>query len=166
MSARSGYVAGVLVCIGLLVFALYLQYVEKQEPCPMCILQRIAFFAMMAVFVVAALHGPRRRGALVYSTIAFVFAALGAAVAARQVWLQHLPANQVPACGPGLEYMLERFPLSEVLGKVLAGTGECAEVGWTFLGLSIAGWSLVWFVLLGVFAMIVAARAPRARMAW
>jgi protein dithiol:quinone oxidoreductase len=166
MSARSGYVAGVLVCIGLLAFALYLQYVEKQEPCPMCILQRIAFFAMMAVFVIAALHGPRRRGAFVYSTIAFVFAALGASVAARQVWLQHLPASQVPACGPGLEYMLERFPLSEVLGKVLAGTGECAEVGWTFLGLSIAGWSLVWFVLLGVFAMIIAARAPRARMAW
>ena len=161
MSARTGYVLGVLVCIGLLAFALYLQYVEHQEPCPMCILQRIAFFSMMAVFVVAALHGPRRRGATVYSALAFLLAAAGAAVAARQVWLQHLPASQVPACGPGLQYMLERFPLYETLKKVLAGTGECAEVGWTFLGLSIAGWSLVWFVLLGVFALIVAARAPR-----
>jgi disulfide bond formation protein DsbB len=166
VSARAGYAIGVLVCIGLLAFALYLQYVEQQEPCPMCILQRIAFFAMMAVFVIAALHGPRRRAAFVYSTIAFLFAAAGAAVAGRQVWLQHLPANQVPACGPGLEYMLEQFPLREVLGKVLAGSGECAEVGWTFLGLSIAGWSLVWFVLLGVFAMIVAARAPRAENVW
>ena len=62
--------------------------------------------------------------------------------------------------------MLERFPLREVLGKVLAGSGECAEVGWTFLGLSIAGWSLVWFVLLGVFAIVIAVRAPRARTAW
>jgi disulfide bond formation protein DsbB len=166
VSARAGYAIGVLVCIGLLAFALYLQYVEQQEPCPMCILQRIAFFAMMAVFVIAALHGPRRRAAFVYSTIAFLFAAAGAAVAGRQVWLQHLPANQVPACGPGLEYMLEQFPLREVLGKVLAGSGECAEVGWTFLGLSIAGWSLVWFVLLGVFAIIVAARAPRAENVW
>ena len=166
VSSRAGYAAGVLVCIGLLAFALYLQYVEQQEPCPLCILQRIAFFAMMAVFVIAALHGPHRRGAFVYSTIAFLFAVAGAAVAARHVWLQHLPANQVPACGPGLEYMLERFPLSEVLGKVLAGSGECAEVGWRFLGLSIAGWSLVWFVLLGVFAIVIAARAPRARTAW
>jgi len=161
MNTRPGYALGVLVCIGLLAFALYLQYVEHQEPCPLCILQRVAFFAMMAVFVVGALHAPRRRGAFVYSTLAFVFAAAGAAVAARQVWLQHLPANQVPACGPGLEYMLERFPLYETLKKVLAGSGECAEVGWKFLGLSIAGWSLVWFVLLGVFALIVAARAPR-----
>lgn len=166
MNARTGYAVGVFVCIGLLAFALYLQYVEHQEPCPLCILQRIAFFAMMAVFVIAALHGPRRRAAFVYSTIAFLFAAAGAAVASRQVWLQHLPANQVPACGPGLEYMLEQFPLREVLGKVLAGSGECAEVGWTFLGLSIAGWSLVWFVLLGVFAIVVAARAPRAVSAW
>ena len=163
VSARAGYAAGVLVCIGLLAFALYLQYVELQEPCPLCILQRIAFFAMMAVFVVAAVHGPTRRAAFVYSTIAFLCAAAGGAVAARQVWLQHLPADRVPACGPGLEYMLERFPLSEVLGKVLQGSGECAEVGWKFLGLSIAGWSLVWFVLLGVFAMVIAARAPRLR---
>ena len=166
MNARTGYAVGVFVCIGLVAFALYLQYVEHQEPCPLCILQRIAFFAMMAVFVIAALHGPRRRAAFVYSTIAFLFAAAGAAVASRQVWLQHLPANQVPACGPGLEYMLEQFPLREVLGKVLAGSGECAEVGWTYLGLSIAGWSLVWFVLLGVFAIVVAARAPRAVSAW
>ena len=166
VSSRAGYAAGVLVCIGLLAFALYLQYVEQQEPCPLCILQRIAFFAMMAVFVIAALHGPHRRGAFVYSTIAFLFAVAGGGVAARHVWLQHLPADRVPACGPGLEYMLERFPLREALGKVLAGTGECAEVGWTFLGLSIAGWSLVWFVLLGVFAIVIAVRAPRARTAW
>jgi disulfide bond formation protein DsbB len=166
VTTRAGYAVGVIVCIGLLAFALYLQYVEQQEPCPLCILQRIAFFSMMAVFVIAALHGPRRRAAFVYSTVAFLLAAAGGAVAARQVWLQHLPANQVPACGPGLEYMLEQFPLREALGKVLAGSGECAEVGWTFLGLSIAGWSLVWFVLLGVFAMIVAAWAPRVRAAW
>jgi disulfide bond formation protein DsbB len=116
---------------------------------------------MMVVFVVAALHGPRRRGAFVYSTLAFVIAGVGAAIAGRQVWLQQLPAHQVPACGPGLEYMLERFAFFDAMRKVLAGSGECAEVGWRFLGLSIAGWSLVWFLVLGVFALVVAARAPR-----
>ena len=163
MTSRIGYALGVLVCAGLLGFALYLQYVEHQEPCPMCILQRIAFVAMMVVFVIAALHGPARRGAIAYSTLLFLFAGIGAAIAGRQVWLQHLPADRVPACGPGLQFMLERFPLAEALKKVLAGSGECAEVGWRFLGLSIAEWSLVWFVLLAVFAVIVAARTPRAR---
>lgn len=162
MTTRLGYGIGLLVCAGLLAFALYLQYFEHQEPCPLCILQRVAFIAMMAVFAIAALHGPRRGGAIVYSTLLFMFAAAGAAVAGRQVWLQHLPASRVPACGPGLEYMLERFPLSEALRRIFAGSGECAEAGWKFLGLSIAGWSLVWFVLLALFAVFVAMRAPRA----
>ena len=162
MSTRLAYGAGLLVCMGLLAFGLYLQYFEQQEPCPLCILQRIAFIAMIAVFAIAALHGPRRGGAIAYSTLLFVFAGAGAAIAGRQVWLQHLPPSRVPACGPGLEYMFERFPLSEALGRVLAGSGECAEVGWKFLGLSIAGWSLAWFVLLALFAVVVAMRAPRA----
>jgi disulfide bond formation protein DsbB len=163
MTSRNGYTVGALVCAGLLAFAFYLQYVEHQEPCPMCILQRIAFMAAMAVFVIAALHGPGRRGAIAYSTLIFLFAGIGAGIAGRQVWLQHLPADRVPACGPGLQYMLERFPLAEALKKVLAGTGECAEVGWRFLGLSIAEWSLVWFVLLTVYAIVVAARTPPGR---
>ena len=161
MTPRLGYALGLLACLGLLAFALYLQYVEHQEPCPLCILQRIAFLSMMGVFLVGVLHGPKRTGALAYSGIAIVIAALGGGVAARHVWLQHLPAEQVPACGPGLQYMLERFGLMQSLGKILAGSGECAEVGWTFLGLSIAAWSLVWFVLIAVYALVVALRAPR-----
>ena len=163
MTSRMGYGLGALVCAGLLAFALYLQYVEHQDPCPMCILQRIAFIAIMVVFVVAAVHGPGRRGAVAYSTLLFLLAGLGGGIAGRQVWLQHLPADRVPACGPGLQYMLERFPLAEALKKVLAGTGECAEVGWRFLSLSIAEWSLVWFVLLALFAVVVAARTAPAR---
>jgi disulfide bond formation protein DsbB len=162
MTPRVGYAAGFIVCAALLGFALYLQYVLHEDPCPLCILQRIAFMGMMAVFVAGALHGPARRGAVVYSTLAFTVALVGGSIAARQVWLQSLPADQVPACGPGLEYMLDRFPLGKALEKILAGSGECAEAGWRFLGLSIAGWSLVWFVVLGVFAIVIAARArPR-----
>lgn len=149
MNPRSGYVAGTAICAGLLGFALYLQHVAGQDPCPLCILQRITFIALGLVFLVAALHGPGRTGAIVYAVIGGLLAATGAGIAARHVWLQSLPADQVPACGPGLAYMIERFPLTRMLEKVLSGSGECAEAGWKFLGLSIAGWSLVWFVLLG-----------------
>lgn len=159
---RLGYAAGFLACAGLIGFALYLQYFEYQEPCPLCMLQRVAFMALMAVFLVAALHGPGRTGAIVYGGLLFLVAGVGAAVATRHVWLQHLPRNQVPECGPGLEYMIGRFPLGKALEKILAGSGECAEVGWKFLGLSIAEWSLAWFVLLGAFAVYLTLLAARA----
>lgn len=162
MTTRTGYALGFLVCAGLLGFAYYLQYVEYQEPCPLCMLQRVAFLDIMVVFGIAALHGPARRGAMIYSALLFVMAAMGAAIASRQVWLQSLPPDKVPACGPGLEYMLEQFPLGDALQKIFAGSGECAEAGWRFLGLTIAGWSLVWFIVLAVLAIVVAVRAPAA----
>lgn len=153
---RLGYALGFLACAGLLGFAYYLQYYEFQDPCPLCILQRIAFMALGAIFLVAALHGPGRTGAIVYGGMLVVVGAIGAAIAARHVWLQSLPRAQIPECGPGLEYMLKRFPLTQALEKILSGSGECAEVGWKFLGLSIAGWSLVWFLLFGALAMALA----------
>jgi disulfide bond formation protein DsbB len=153
-NSRIGHGVGFLVCLALIGFAYYLQFVEYQEPCPLCILQRLAFFALGAVFLVATLHGPGRAGSAVYSGVLFVIAGIGAAIATRHVWLQHLPKGQVPECGPGLEYMLKKFALGQALEKILSGSGECAETGWTFLGLSIAGWSLLWFVLLAVFAVI------------
>jgi disulfide bond formation protein DsbB len=159
MTTRVGYGLGFLACAGLLGFAYYLQYFQNQEPCPLCMLQRIAFIDMMIVFGIAALHAPQRRGALVYSALIFVMAAMGAAIAGRHVWLQHLPPDKVPACGPGLEYMLERFPLGDALRKIFAGSGECAEASWRFLSLTIAEWSLLWLIALGIFAVIVAARA-------
>jgi disulfide bond formation protein DsbB len=160
---RLGYAAGFLVCAGLIGFALYLQYFEYQDPCPLCILQRVAFMVLTVIFLVAALHGPHRIGAIVYGGLLFTVASIGAAIAARHVWLQHLPRNQVPECGPGLEFMLKKYPLTQALDKVLSGSGECAETGWTFLGLSIAGWSLAWFVLLGAFAVYLTLLGARTR---
>lgn len=151
MNTRYGYVAGAAICAALLGFGLYLQHVDGQEPCPLCIFQRVAFIALGLVFLVAALHGPGKTAGIVYGVLGTVIAVAGAGLASRHVWLQSLPADQVPACGPGLSYMLEQFPLVRMLQSVLAGSGECAEVGWKFLGLTIAGWSLVWFVLLGGF---------------
>ena len=152
---RLGYVLGFLVCAGLIGYALYLQHYEYQDPCPMCLLQRIVYIALMAVFLTAALHGPGRTGTIVYGGLLTATAVVGAAIAGRHVWLQYLPSDRVPECGAGLEFILRKYSLFQALEKVLGGSGECAEAGWTFLGLTIAGWSFVWFVLLGLFAVYV-----------
>jgi protein dithiol:quinone oxidoreductase len=158
---RIAFGVGALVCIGLLAFAYYLQYVQGLEPCPLCMVQRGFFYAVMALFIVAALHGPRGWGRVTYASLITLFALGGAATAGRQVWLQHLPADKVPQCGPDLFFMLENFPLARTLEKLFYGSGECAAVDWKFLGLSIAGWSLVWFIALGLYACWAAAQRPR-----
>jgi len=153
---RLGYALGFLVCAGLIAFALYLQFAEDLEPCPLCIFQRIAVIAMGLVFLVAAVHNPGRGGARVYALVQLVLGSAGAALALRQLWLQSLPKDQVPACGMSLSYMLDTLPLAETLRKVLEGSGECAEKGWELLHLSIAAWTLVFFVAIVVasFALI------------
>jgi protein dithiol:quinone oxidoreductase len=160
-SYRTGAALGAAVCAGLMAFAYYLQYVKGLQPCPLCMVQRGFFYALLALFVLAALHGPGRTGAIVYSSLIALFGLGGATAAGRQVWLQHLPPDKVPQCGPDLAFMLENFPLSRTLEKLFYGTGECAVVDWTFLGLSIAGWSLVWFIALALYAVWLAARRPR-----
>ena len=159
-SYRMGAALGAAVCAGLMAFAYYLQYVKGLEPCPLCMVQRGFFYAVMALFILAAIHGPGRTGAIVYSSLIALFALGGAATAGRQVWLQHLPPDKVPQCGPDLAFMLENFPLSRTLEKLFYGTGECAVVDWSFLGLSIAGWSLVWFIALALYAAWLAFRRP------
>src|SRR4051812_9390092 len=115
--------------------------------------QRGFYVALIVIFGIGALHGPGRAGSIVYGVLGILFAAGGAATAGRQVWLQHLPADKVPACGPNLKFMLEHFPLGDTIQRVFTGDGECAVVDWTFLGLSIAEWSLVWFVLLALYGV-------------
>ena len=161
MNKRIAYLLGALICAALLGFGLYLQHVEGLEPCPLCVFQRVAFIALGLVFVVAALHGPGKTGAAVYALLGGLFALTGAGIAARHVWLQSLPPDQVPACGPGLSYMLEQYAVTRMLAKVLSGSGECAEAGWRFLGLTIPGWSLLWFVLLGIALVWLAMRSRR-----
>lgn len=165
LTPRLAFSAGALACAALLAFAYYLQYVQGLNPCPLCLVQRGFFYALLAAFVAGALHGPGRVGTAVYASLAGLFALGGAATAARQVWLQHLPKDKVPQCGPDLGFMLENFPLSTTLQKLIAGSGECAAVDWTFLGLSIAEWSLAWFLGILVCAALLALRglpaAPR-----
>ena len=156
---RLPFALGALACALLLSFGYFLQYVKGLEPCPLCLLQRGFFYAVLVIFALAAIHGPRGKGRIVYGVLAALFAAGGAAAASRQVWLQHLPADKVPQCGPDLFFMLENFPLSQTLQKLIAGTGECAVVDWKFLGLSIAEWSLAWFVALALYAAWISLRS-------
>jgi disulfide bond formation protein DsbB len=147
----NGYCA--LLCGGLLGFALFAEHAMGYEPCPLCILQRIAVLALGFVFLAAYAHNPGRTGARVYGVLAIIAAGSGLALAWRQVWLQGLPADQVPACGPGYDYIMDVFPLHEALSMIFEGSGDCAEMGWTFLGLSMAGWVLVW---MAAFALVAA----------
>ena len=163
MSSRAGFGLGAAVCAALLGFGYYLQYARGLEPCPLCMVQRGFFYALMAVFLAGAIHAPRRAGTAVYSILALLFALGGAATAGRQVWLQHLPKDKVPACGPDLFFMLQNLPLSRTLQRLFYGSGECAVVDWSFLGLSIAGWSLAWFSALAIYAIVLAMRRPRPR---
>ena len=151
---RAAYALGFLVCAGLMAWAYYLQYVMELEPCPLCVFQRVAVIATGIVFLVAALHGPGRAGAIFYAVLTFVAAGIGAGIAGWQVWIQAQPKGSVAACGMGLDYMLDTLPLTDVISRVLKGSGECAEQGWVFLGLAIPSWTFVFFI-----AMIVAAIA-------
>ena len=151
--------AGALACLLLLAYGYFLQHVQGLEPCPLCLVQRFFFYAVMAVFAVAAIHRPERVGAIVYGVLIALFSIGGLATASRQVWLQHLPADKVPQCGPDLFFMLENFPLVQTLKKLAAGSGECAKVDWTFLGFSIAEWSVVCFIALAGYALWLAARS-------
>ncbi|MED5239959.1 MAG: disulfide bond formation protein B [Pseudomonadota bacterium] len=143
-----------LGCIVAMAGALYLQHVDGLEPCPLCIFQRVGVMAAALVLLVAVLHGPKRVGVRVYAVLTALASMGGGAISIRHIWLQSLPADEVPACGPGLEYMLDVFPLQNVVQQVLAGSGECAELDWSFLGLSLPAWTLVVFSGLLLVALI------------
>ena len=156
---RQSNLAGFVACAGLMAFALYAQYRLYLDPCPLCVFQRMAVIGIGILFLTAALHDPTGWGRRVYALLIGLVAADGAAVAGRHVWLQNLPADEVPTCGPGFDYIMESFPLSEALGMIFQGSGECAEIHWQFLGLSMPGWTSIWFVGLGVFGVWNNARA-------
>ena len=144
---------GFASCVALMAAALWLQHVDGLEPCPLCILQRGAVIVLGVLMLAGAIHDPGLVARRVYGVLIAVVAVAGAAVAGRHVWLQSLPPGEAPECGPGLEYMLGAFPLTQVLEMVLRGSGECAEVQWTFLSLSIPEWTLLLFVFFAVFGL-------------
>jgi disulfide bond formation protein DsbB len=143
MSRRQLNLLGFLSCVGMLAYALYAQGVLRVEPCPLCIFQRVGIAAIGLVFLIAGVHAPAGRGARVYGVLLALAALATMAVAARHVWIQHLPEDAVPACGAGLQFLFEEFPVGEVIRKVLSGSGECHQVNWTFLSLAMPTWVLL-----------------------
>ncbi|MBD7987768.1 disulfide bond formation protein B [Luteimonas sp. Sa2BVA3] len=158
---RSQCLAGFAACAALIGFAIYSQFAWGLEPCPMCIFQRLAFAALGLVFLVAGLHAPRAAGTRgVYGVVGFLAAAVGMGLAGRHVWLQLNPPD-VPGCLPPLSFMRETMSTTGVIRRVLTGSGDCSAVDWSFLGLSMPAWSLVWFIALGLFFLFAAFRARR-----
>lgn len=142
--------AGFLACAGMMGFALYAQHVLLLDPCPLCVFQRIATIALGIVFLVAALHNPGKVGSRIYAVLVLATAGFGVGVASWHVHLQNLPPDQVPGCGPGFEYIMNNFALFEALDMIFQGSGECADVVWRFLGLSMPTWVIIGLGGLGV----------------
>ena len=147
---------GFLGCVGGLAFALYLQHFKGYEPCPMCIFQRVAMAVSGVFFLLGALHGPKGGARWIYASLAGLGAIGGAVIAARHVWLQNLPADQVPACGPTLDYLLQEMglPVLEVVQMILKGDGNCAKIDAQWLGLSLPMWTMIAFIGLLVWAFL------------
>jgi len=156
---RTGFIAVSGLSLALLGYAYYSEYVLGYEPCPLCILQRVAFIVMALGALAGALHGSRGGLRWLYGAIVFAGGIWGLATAGRHLWLQSMPSDQIPECGPGFDFMLEYFSLGEAITSAFTGSGECAEVDWAFLGLSMPAWTLIWYILL----MIVTALAMRKR---
>jgi len=151
---RLPFVALALVVFGLLGYGLYLQHVVGLTPCPMCIMQRYAFVVVGLLALIAAAHGSRGTGRRVWGGLIGAMAIAGIGVAARQSWIQRYPP-EIPECGPGIDYLLESFPLTELLPMIFQGEGECTAIDWSFLGLSIANWSFVCFAAVIIFSLCI-----------
>jgi protein dithiol:quinone oxidoreductase len=152
--------AGFLICAALLGYALYAQFKLGLDPCPLCIFQRIGVAALGVVFLIAALHDPRRWGARVYAVLIAIAALATMVVAGRQLYIQHLPPGAIPSCGAPLSMMLKFMPLTTVIRRVLTGSGECGIVNWRFLHLAMPAWVFLWAAFLGAMGVVANARRP------
>lgn len=155
LNRRPGNALGFLVCAALMGYALYAQHVLGLEPCPLCIFQRVAVIAVGVLFFIAALHNPEPTGARVYGVLIDLAAIGGILISARHIWIQAQPPGAVAACGADLNYLLEIMPVTEVVTKVLTGSGECGKVDWQLLGLSMPWWVAIALSALGLWALAV-----------
>jgi protein dithiol:quinone oxidoreductase len=151
--------AGAAACVAMLAFALYTQYFQNLEPCPLCMFQRCTVLALGIVFLVAAIHNPRRRGAWVYVGLIAAAALATIGISARHVYIQSRPPGTFAACGAPLDVLFQMFHVWQVVVKVLHAGGECAVVNWTFWGLSMPAWVLFCALILGGAGVI--ANIPR-----
>lgn len=160
LTARRFHGLVAFAAFALLVVAFYMEYQMGLEPCPLCMLQRIVFFCVGVVSLVSALTA-NEKARKIFSWLVVVLSFAGAALAIRHLYLQSLPMDELPACLPGLSYMFEVFPWQEIMQAMVMGTGECGDVVWTFLGISIPGWTLVAFIGMAIINIVIALRANK-----
>ena len=154
ITRRNLLLTGFLFCVLLIAYALYTQYVLGLEPCPLCILQRVAVITLGLSFLFMALKHPQTKQSKFFASLLLtIISSAGVGIAARHVWLQNLPPDKVPGCGPGLDFMMANFPLSEVFQMVFSGSGECAEISWSFAFLSMPAWVIIWLIFLGSYGV-------------
>lgn len=147
----------------LLAAALYMQHGMGLQPCYLCITQRVMFMVVAVITLIAVLHNPGTVGTRIYGGLTLAAALGGAGFAVRQLWLQSLPPERVPACGPPADYLFDAFPLRDALAMLLQGDGSCAEVDWSLFGLSLAGWALLAFTAIAIAAAVQLFRVSQKR---
>ncbi len=157
-NSRSLFLLILIGCVTLLITAIFIEPFKSMNPCPMCMMQRFVFGGIGILALTAVLHNPAYIGQKIYAALLTLISIGGASISIRQLWLQSLPEEQVPACGPGIDYMLDVFPILEVIEMSLRGTGDCAKVQWTLFNISIPGWSLMAFAGMSLIALFILLR--------
>ena len=148
ISSRQINLIMVLMAAGIIGFSYFCQYQLLLEPCLLCLMQRFLYILIGLLALLAVLQNPKQIGLRIYSTLIILVSVLGVMVAGRQVWLQHLPEDQIPSsCGPSFIDMLESFPITEILEALFIGDGNCADIIWQFMGFSMAEWSFLIFLM-------------------
>jgi disulfide bond formation protein DsbB len=147
LSRRALNLAGFGACSAALAFAFYSQYGMGLTPCHLCIFQRVTIAALAAGFLLAALFSRQGARGVVFAFLIGLAGAATLATAGRHVWIQMQPEGTVAACGSDLAFMLDLLPVSEVIRRVFEAGGECAKIDWTFLGLSMPVWVLLFAAL-------------------
>ncbi len=153
---------GFLACAGMMGFALYAEYVLFLDPCPLCVFQRVAVILLGFIFLAATIHNPKGRGRFVYAGLIALASLFGIGVAGWHLRMQSLPPDEVPTCGPGLDYILDNNTFGDALAIVFTGSGSCADIVWQFLGLSMPAWVLICVVGLAGVGLWANLRKPAA----
>ena len=140
---------GLVFTILILSISYYLEYYRHLTPCPLCLMQRFTFILISLILLIQIIHNPlKKKTAIIYGALVSFLSILGALIASRQIWLQHLPKDQVPPCGPDIYTLMNYAPLKHILNVLFYGSGDCAKIDWTFLSLPLSQWGLISFLLL------------------
>ena len=160
-SYRIVNLAQAIACLVLMIIAVaYFENGLQLEPCYLCMTQRVFITAIGIICILAVVHNPRHFGQRVYATLSITMVILGAYFSGKQLWLQSLPKDQVPSCGIPVEYLFDNFSIIEAINMLLQGDGNCAEVQWQLMGLSMPGWVMVSFIIFGALAIVQFMRKP------